>query len=68
MNKIFSTSIPTQNLDIALLLLRITIAVLMLTHGIPKLDMLSAEPIAFMDFMGLGPELSLYLTIFAEVT
>ncbi len=67
MNKIFSTSISAQNLDIALLLLRITIAVLMLTHGIPKLDMLSADPIAFIDFMGLGPKISLYLTIFAEV-
>jgi len=67
MNKIFSTHIPALNLDIALLLLRVTIAVMMLTHGIPKLEMLSTDPIAFLDFMGLGPEISLYLTIFAEV-
>ncbi len=67
MNKNFSTSFSALHLDIALLLLRVTIAVLMLTHGIPKLDMLNADPIEFMNFMGLGPEISLYLTIFAEV-
>ena len=67
MIKIFSAQIPALNLDIALLLLRVTIAVLMLSHGIPKLEMLSTNPVEFMDFMGLGPEISLYLTIFAEV-
>jgi len=67
MKKIFSTFIPAFNLNVALLLLRVSIAVLMLTHGIPKLDMLNTNPIDFMDFMGLGPEVSLYLTIFAEV-
>src|SRR5699024_8997572 len=45
-----------------------TIAVLMLTHGIPKLMMLlSGEPIAFPGILGLSGGIALTLAIFAEV-
>jgi len=39
----------------------------MLTHGLPKIALLEAEPVVFMDFMGLGAKMSLLLAIFAEV-
>lgn len=39
----------------------------MLSHGFPKLQLLmSGEEIKFFDFVGLGPKISLILTIFAE--
>lgn len=55
--------------DIALLLLRITFGGLMIiNHGWGKMMRLFGEgPIKFADPIGLGPEISLYLTVFAEV-
>jgi len=56
-----------QNLDILVLVLRITLAVFMLTHGWPKfLRLLEGGEIQFGDPIGLGPTLSLILTVFAE--
>lgn len=56
------------NLDGVLLIARIGIAALMLVHGIPKLGMLlSGEPVAFPGVMGMSPELSLIMAVFAEV-
>ncbi|QMU28161.1 DoxX family protein [Adhaeribacter radiodurans] len=54
--------------DVALLIARIAVAALMLTHGLPKLAMLfSGEPVQFAGVYGLSPQLSLGLAIFAEV-
>lgn len=39
----------------------------MLTHGFPKLQRLLAGEMQFGDPIGLGPEVSLVLTVFAEV-
>jgi len=56
------------NLDGVLLIARIGIAALMLVHGIPKLGMLlSGEPVAFPGVMGMNPELSLTMAVFAVV-
>ncbi|MGJ8593745.1 MAG: DoxX family protein [Aquaticitalea sp.] len=52
--------------DLALLLLRVGFGVLMLTHGIPKLQMLS-DPSTFGDPIGLGPTVSLILALIGEV-
>ena len=53
--------------DLGLLLIRITGAGLILTHGIPKLRRLFAEgPIEFGDPIGIGPAASLFLAVFAE--
>jgi putative oxidoreductase len=51
--------------DAGLLLLRLG-AGLMITHGWPKLIGFSDKADGFYDFMGLGGELSLALTVFAE--
>jgi len=59
-----SSSIPK---DIVLLLVRVFVGFAMLSHGFPKLQMLLAGgKIEFFDFMGLGPQISLILTVFAE--
>ncbi|MGB8704864.1 MAG: DoxX family protein [Gillisia sp.] len=57
-----------ENIHMGLLILRIGIALLMLTHGIPKLLLLlSGDEIHFLDFLGLGASVSLALAVFAEV-
>ncbi|MDR6461846.1 DoxX family protein [Chryseobacterium sediminis] len=58
------SSIPK---DVILLAVRVFIGFAMLSHGFPKLQMLLAGgKIEFFDFMGLGPQISLILTVFAE--
>ena len=53
--------------DYGLLLLRVGIGGLMLTHGIPKISKLAESPIKFPDPIGLGSSTSLVLTIIGEV-
>ena len=67
MRTLFSVQHNPRNIDIALLIARVAIGTLMLTHGLPKIALLEAEPVVFMDFMGLGAKMSLLLAIFAEV-
>ncbi len=57
-----------KNLDISLLLLRITFGGLMLiNHGMGKFDkLLTQDPLKFADPLGIGVEASLGLTVFAE--
>jgi putative oxidoreductase len=57
----------SNNVNLALLIARIAIAALMLSHGIPKLAMFNDSPVKFIEFMGLSAEISLALVIFAEV-
>jgi putative oxidoreductase len=68
MKKLIHVNDHSNLTDIALLLTRAGVAALMLTHGIPKLLMLlSGAPIQFPPVMGMSPELSLGLAVFAEV-
>ncbi len=54
--------------DLALLIARVVIAVLMLSHGLPKLmQLFSGEPVQFLSVMGMSPTFSLGLAVFAEV-
>lgn len=55
--------------DLVLLLLRLAFgASMIIGHGWPKfLRLTGGEEIRFMDFMGLGPEISLGLAVFAEL-
>lgn len=53
--------------DIVLLVVRLFVGFAMLSHGFPKLQqLLEGGEIKFFDFMGLGPTVSLVLTVFAE--
>ena len=68
MKKLFSATETSTAISTVLLFARISIAALMLTHGIPKLGMLlSGEPVQFMSVMGMSPQVSLGLAVFAEV-
>ncbi|MBC6491291.1 DoxX family protein [Flavihumibacter stibioxidans] len=68
MKKILSVNSAAATTDMALLVARVGIGAIMLTHGIPKMMMLfSGAPVQFPPVMGLTPELSLGLAIFAEV-
>ncbi len=53
--------------DFSLLILRIVFGGLMfINHGLPKFEKLGKTPIKFPDPLGVGSEISLYLTLFSE--
>jgi len=65
----YFTSIGTNRIlnDSILVLVRILVGFAMLSHGYPKLQLLlSGDAVPFYDFIGLGPKISLGLTVFAE--
>lgn len=66
--KTYRTILNLKNTDIALLILRLGVGGLMLTHGIPKLiNLFDNNPIRFADPLGIGVEGSLALAVFSEV-
>ncbi|WP_312766397.1 DoxX family protein [Epilithonimonas sp.] len=67
MKNINSTK-PNSNLtDIMILVIRVSVGLSMLTHGIPKLETLvTSNHIEFMSFLGMGPIFSMVLAVFAE--
>ncbi len=68
LKNLFRTTPKAIQINVALLIARISIGGLMLTHGLPKLEhLLSGEPIQFTSVFGLNEMLSLALAIFAEV-
>ncbi|HEX6849184.1 MAG TPA: DoxX family protein [Chitinophagaceae bacterium] len=68
MKKLFTTDLKSLNSDLGLLIGRIALAVLMLSHGLPKMQMLfSGDPVEFPAVFGMSAGLSLALTVFAEV-
>ncbi|MFL9832684.1 DoxX family protein [Chryseobacterium terrae] len=53
--------------DIVLFLVRLFIGFSMLSHGYPKLEtLINGGEVQFYDFLGLGPKISMILTVFAE--
>lgn len=65
---IFDTSKDKKLYHTVLLLVRIVVAIFMLTHGIKKYMMLfSGGPIEFANPIGLGETTTLVLAVFAEV-
>ncbi|QYA27237.1 DoxX family protein [Gramella sp. MT6] len=63
----YKTNLNLLNVDIGLLIFRIAIAGLMLTHGFPKLlTLFGPDEIKFADPLGLGETVSFTLTVFAE--
>ncbi|NJX15394.1 DoxX family protein [Tamlana crocina] len=53
--------------DLGLLILRVGFSGMMLSHGIPKINMFFQSPIKFADPIGLGETTSLILTLIGEV-
>ena len=67
MRRLFQVGTKEAHLDILVLLLRISIAAFMITHGWPKfLKLLEGGEIQFGNPIGLGPALSFILVVFAE--
>ena len=68
MTTIINTNFKTSQVDVTLLIIRVGVAVLMLIHGIPKLQMIfTGGEIQFPAVIGLSPAVSLALAVFAEV-
>lgn len=59
---------PNSNLtDIMILIIRVFVGLSMLTHGIPKLEILvTSNQIQFMSFLGMGSIFSMVLAVLAE--
>ena len=54
--------------DVGLLVLRASTGLMMLlSHGVPKLGKLGQSPVEFADPVGLGPTMSLWMAVGAEV-
>ena len=67
MKRTFNTDLPGRYGHLALLIFRVVVACLLLTHGFPKLQkLLSGDEIQFLDPYGLGVTTSFVLVIFAE--
>ncbi len=67
MKNTYSTNLNLKHVDIGLLIFRIGISALMLTHGTPKLiRAFSGEEITFADPLGLGEVVTFTFAIFAE--
>lgn len=67
MRRTYITNFNLGSIDLALLVLRLGISFLMLTHGFPKLmTLFGGEEISFLDPYKLGMEASLTLAVIAE--
>ena len=66
--KIFSPGNYSNKINFGLLFLRVTSGIFMLTHGVGKLTkLIEGGTIKFANPIGIGPEASLILAVFAEV-
>lgn len=67
MKNTYSTNLSLPKIDIGLLIFRIGISALMLTHGVPKLiKFFGSEEISFADPLGLGEVTTFTFAVFAE--
>ncbi|WP_188649443.1 DoxX family protein [Yeosuana aromativorans] len=67
MKSYLNTETNSKYIHLVLLVVRVSVAMLMLTHGYPKLmKLLEGGEIQFADPIGLGQGLSFVLVIFAE--
>jgi putative oxidoreductase len=66
MKKILSAKYSAGAVSAAMLVLRLGLGILMIHHGYYKLTHFAELQHKFMNFMGMGPTLSLILVVFAE--
>lgn len=67
MKTTYRTNLDLMNIDIGLLIFRVIISGLMLTHGVPKLlDFFGSDELKFADPIGIGEGLTFGLAVFAE--
>jgi putative oxidoreductase len=66
MKKLISTGYTNGAFNAATFILRASLGSLMITHGYDKLLHLSADHKDFINFLGIGQNMSYYLVVFAE--
>ncbi len=66
MKKLFSTAYTPAAFNIGMFILRLGVGILMIHHGYDKLVHFPEYAAKFINFMGLGANVSLALTVFAE--
>lgn len=66
MKKLLSTNYSAGAFNVAMLLLRLVSGILIMNHGYDKLVHFSDYHNKFMNFMGLGSNISYLLVVFAE--
>lgn len=67
MKNTYSTTLELPQVDVGLLIFRLGISALMLTHGIPKvIKFFGSESISFADPIGLGEVVTFSFAVFAE--
>ncbi|MDD3876748.1 MAG: DoxX family protein [Bacteroidales bacterium] len=67
MKSLFKTTYPQGIFHVWLLIFRVAISIFMITHGYGKLKLLlSGGGENFLDPIGVGPVMSLYMVVFAE--
>ncbi len=67
MKNSYSTNLSLPQVDLGLLIFRLCISGLMLTHGIPKvIRFFGNEEIAFADPLGIGQTVTFTFAVFAE--
>lgn len=57
----------SSSYSLGLLILRVGFSVMLLIHGIQKVEILFSSTIKFADPIGLGPLITLLLVLFAEI-
>ena len=63
----YRTNLNLMNTDFGLLVFRVSVSILMLTHGFPKLlKFFGPEEISFADPLGLGETITFGLAVFSE--
>ena len=67
LKSLFSEPISSSTKSLVLLLARVIFGFLFLSHGIAKLHAYADAPELFLDPIGLGSTLSLWLVLFAEI-
>ncbi|MDZ4759199.1 MAG: DoxX family protein [Bacteroidota bacterium] len=65
--KFLNTELNPFRISMGLLILRLSVAILMIPHGYNKMAHFAEKQAKFMSFMGLSSEISLALTIGAEL-
>ncbi|MEO8823838.1 MAG: DoxX family protein [Ginsengibacter sp.] len=66
MSKFLSTKYSNAGFNFGMLVLRVVLGILLISHGYSKLLMFNTLRYKFMSFLHMGPTISLSLVIFAE--
>lgn len=67
MKNLFSTKYSNASFNFGMLVMRVVLGAILISHGYPKLVHFATMKKTFMNFLGMGSTTSLILIIFAEI-